>query len=220
MVQPDRAAIAALPGAEQAAVHEVLDEERQQFEDGRLFLSADKLRAVVRGCMESLHPIRVRPSGGVYFVRAQYAKTLAALRELVGRFGNRSNLARVPLPDQQGMRDMVISAFVSRSKDELDGLADEIRKAQSASKVDAAGDPGAAPALYRAGRPGGRARAAALGQRRRRPGEHAAGADAAGQPACPGKLRTGADVTELREVMVTGPPGIRCEATRGRRPRG
>ena len=128
VIQPDLAAIAALPAQEQAAVREVLDEVRDAFERGRLFLSGDKLRAVVRAYIESFHPIRVRPSGGVYFIGAQHAKTLAALRELVAHFGHGSNLARVPLPDQEEMREMVISAFIARSKEELAKLADEIRK--------------------------------------------------------------------------------------------
>lgn len=130
VIQPDRAAIGGLPAGEQAAVHEVLDEVREAFEYGRLFLSGDKLRATVRDYIESFAPIRVRPSGGVYFVGAQHAATLAALRELVVRFGNGSNLARVPLPDQEEMREMVISAFIARADTELTKLADEIRRAK------------------------------------------------------------------------------------------
>lgn len=82
----------------------------------------------MRDYIESFAPIRVRPSGGVYFIGAQHAATLAALRKLVVRFGNGSNLARVPLPDQEEMREMVISAFIARADTELTKLADEIRK--------------------------------------------------------------------------------------------
>ncbi len=142
-ITSDREAIGELPADEQTCVEEVLGEVREKFETGRLFVSADKLRAMLRAYIESLHPIRVRPSGGVYFVGRQHAATLAALRELVTRFGDRSNLARVPLPEQDEMRDMVISAFVTRSKEELDKLAAEIRQAQTAGA-----DKAAVQALY------------------------------------------------------------------------
>jgi hypothetical protein len=137
-IEPDYAAIATLPRPEQAHVDEVLDEVRHAFDRGRLYLSGDRLRTTVRTYIESLHPIRIRPTGGVYFVAAQHAATLAALRELVGRFGGGSNLARVPLPDLEEMRDMVISAFVTRSKEELDKLGGEIRKARDAGAGTAA----------------------------------------------------------------------------------
>lgn len=90
------------------------------------------LRAMVRDYIESFAPIRIRPSGGVYFVGAQHAKTLTALRQLVAKFGNGSNLARVPLPGQEEMREMVISSFIARAHTELAKLADEIRKTKAA----------------------------------------------------------------------------------------
>jgi hypothetical protein len=128
-IEPDRGSIAALPGPEQQHVEELLGEVRQAFATGRLFLSADKLRSVVRSYVESLRAIKVRPTGGVYFVGRQYAQTLSALRELVRRFGGGSYLTRVPLPDQDEMREMVIGAFVTRSKEELDRLARDIAAA-------------------------------------------------------------------------------------------
>jgi hypothetical protein len=55
---------------------------------------------------------------------------LCALRELVGRFGHGSNLNRVPIADQDEMREMVIAAFIARADTELQKLADEIARAQ------------------------------------------------------------------------------------------
>ena len=128
VIQPDRAAIEALPIAEQQQVDEVLGEVRDSFERGRLYLSGDKLRAVVRDYVESFCPIQVRPTGGVYFVGRQHADTLGALRELVRRFGHGSNLTRVPIADHDEMREMVISAFIARANTEVHKLADEIDK--------------------------------------------------------------------------------------------
>jgi hypothetical protein len=57
----------------------------------------------------------VRPTGGVYFVYRTHDATLSALRVLVSRFGEGSHLSRVPIPDQDEMREMVIAAFTTRS---------------------------------------------------------------------------------------------------------
>jgi hypothetical protein len=130
VVQPDHATIGALPVAEQREVEEVLGEVRDSFERGRLYLSGDKLRAVIRDYLESFCPIRVRPTGGVYFVGRQHAHALGALRELVRRFGHGSNLTRVPIADHDEMREMIISAFITRADAELYKLANEIQKAR------------------------------------------------------------------------------------------
>ena len=131
-VTPDRAAIAALPGPEQVQVDEMLGELRDAFGKGRQFLTADRLRGVIRSYVESLYAIRVRPTGGVYFTGRQHAETLGKLRELARRFGTGSNLTRIPLPDQDEMREMVIAAFVTRSNDELQKLAQDIAAARQA----------------------------------------------------------------------------------------
>jgi hypothetical protein len=57
----------------------------------------------------------VRPTGGVYFVYRTHDATLSALRVLVSRFGEGSHLSRVPIPDQDEMREMVIASFTTRS---------------------------------------------------------------------------------------------------------
>src|SRR5260370_26251867 len=93
-IEPDRESIAALPGPEQQQVTEVLDEVRQAFDRGRLFLSADKLRSVVRTYIESLRPIRVRPTGGGDFVSRQPPAQLWGLRGRGARFGAASNTSR------------------------------------------------------------------------------------------------------------------------------
>jgi hypothetical protein len=86
---------------------------------------------VIRTYIENLNAIKVRPTGGVYFIHRRHEPVLAALRELVGRFGAGSHLVRVPLPDEAEMRDMVIHAFTTRAKDDLDRLARDIANAQA-----------------------------------------------------------------------------------------
>ena len=59
-----------------------------------------------------------------------HAATLSALRELVRRFGAGSHLARVPIPDEDEMREMVIAAFTTKARDDLSKLAADIATAQ------------------------------------------------------------------------------------------
>jgi hypothetical protein len=129
-VIPDTAAIGSLPAAEQEKVRALLAELQDAYQQHCTYLSADRLRTVVRTYVESLNAIRVRPTGGVYFVHRRHADVLTALRELVRRFGAGSHLARVPLPDQDEMREMVIAAFTTRAREDLDKLARDIAAAE------------------------------------------------------------------------------------------
>jgi hypothetical protein len=108
-------------------------------------LAADGVSRLARRHIEDFNAIRVRPTGGVYFVQRRHAGTLAALRELVRRFGAGSHLARVPLPDQEEMREMVITAFTTKSREDLDRLARDIAAAQR----DGDTAPAAIEALYK-----------------------------------------------------------------------
>lgn len=133
-IRPYNDAIKNLPEAEQARVRKVLEEIKYWFDYRRTFLDSNKLRGVVRKYLEHLKAIMVRPGGGVYFVHAQHAETVAALHELVSRFGGtgtrKSSLTRIPLLDQEEMRSMVIEAFTSKASDELEKLAADIAAAQ------------------------------------------------------------------------------------------
>jgi hypothetical protein len=129
-IEPDNTAIAALPQAEQTTVRTMLADIENTYSHRCSYLSADRLRAIVRTYIEDLGAIRVRKTGGVYFVHRPHADTLAALRELVARFAHGSHLVRIPLPDQDEMREMVISAFTTKAKDDLDRLAADIAAAQ------------------------------------------------------------------------------------------
>jgi len=129
-VTPNPAAIGQLPAAEQEQVRAMLGAIGDSYTRHCTYLTADRLRTVVRAYVEGLHAIRVRPTGGVYFVGRRHAGTLAALRELVSRFGGGSHLARIPLPDQDEMRDMVITAYTTRTREELEHLARDIAAAR------------------------------------------------------------------------------------------
>jgi len=126
-ITPELPALAALPASEQDQVLDCLDDIKQEFESGRLFLSSDRLRAMIRNYIENFLPVRIR--SGVYFVGRQHAETLAKLRELVARFASKSSLTRIPLPDQDEQRDMIIAVFISQTDDQIRKLSADIRKA-------------------------------------------------------------------------------------------
>lgn len=131
-VAPDHGAIRALPPAEQRQVQALLAQIKSAYTRHCTYLGADRLRAMLRNYIESLNAVRVRPTGGVYFVHRRHADTLAGLRELVRCLGGGSHLVRVPIPDQEEMREMVVSAFTTRARDDLDRLARDIAEAQRA----------------------------------------------------------------------------------------
>ncbi|MFD0887862.1 DUF6744 family protein, partial [Streptosporangium algeriense] len=137
-VKPDHSAIKGLSEAEQGRVREVLAEVETSYQEGCNFLTGDRLRSMVRAYIEGLKAIRVRPTGGVYFVNAQHTDALGSLRELVSRMGEGSHLSRVPLPDQAEMREMIISAFTTRARDDLQKLALDIATAQREGQTAAA----------------------------------------------------------------------------------
>ncbi|QKZ24943.1 hypothetical protein HUT05_24950 [Streptomyces chartreusis] len=137
-IEPNRAAIAKLPAAEQTTVQEMLADIERRYEHRCTYLTSDRLRSVIRQYVEHLSAIRVRPTGGVYFVHREHAVALSGLRDLVSRFGSDSSFMRVPIPDQDEMREMVIRAFTTSAKDDLDRLAEDIATAQRVRRFDEA----------------------------------------------------------------------------------
>jgi hypothetical protein len=135
-VEPDHTAIAKLPETERAVVAEVLQELRDTFDHRCTFFTADRLRTLIRTYVEHLGAIKVRPTGGVYFVSRARSGELTGLRELVDRMGEGSHLVRIPIPDQDEMRQMIITAFTTQAKDDLDRLAGDIADAHRAHAPD------------------------------------------------------------------------------------
>ncbi|MFF3441798.1 DUF6744 family protein [Streptosporangium sp. NPDC002721] len=137
-VTPAHDAIGELGADEQAKVQKMLADIEDTYQRQCRFYTSDRLRSVVRTYVEALNPVRVRASGGVYFVHRSQVGPLAALRELTQRFGAGSHLARVPLPDQKEMREMIIAAFTTKAREDLDKLALDIAAAQRENHSEAA----------------------------------------------------------------------------------
>ncbi|MGN2642515.1 DUF6744 family protein [Nocardia takedensis] len=142
-VVPDNAEIGALPVAEQERIRESLAELSRMFQWHCTYLGPDRLRGIVRRYIEMLKGIPVRKGGGVYFVTADHTRVLAALTTFIGRVGEKSHFVQIPLPDAVEMRELVISAFTTKARDEANKLAMDI--AAAARK----GDANAAYTLHR-----------------------------------------------------------------------
>lgn len=127
---PDVDAIGRLGDVERDYVMAVIGELGERYRRRYTYVSGDRLRGLIRKYIEGLNAVRVRSTGGVYFVGTQHAATLQALHDLVGRFGEGSNLARVPLPDEAEMREMIVTAWRERAADELQKLSRDIASAR------------------------------------------------------------------------------------------
>lgn len=153
-ISVDHAAIHQLPIAEQeqaaAMVAELVEDLQTKYEHRRRYMTGDRIRGMLRNYIEDLNAIRVRPTGGVYFVYREHTETLGALRELVTRCSEDSHLVRVPVPDHDEMREMVVDAWRSKTTEELQKLTRDIADAQHAARQ--SGNPvtaAAAQVLYR-----------------------------------------------------------------------
>ncbi|MCL2581005.1 MAG: hypothetical protein FWE35_00945 [Streptosporangiales bacterium] len=133
-VTPDTASIGRLDDAERARVEQVIGQIDDRYQHRCTYLSGDRLRGIIRKHVEDLKAVRVRPTGGVYFVGDRHAATLQALRTLVKRFGEGSSFTRIPLPDEEEMREMVVGAWRERAKEELQRLSRDIAAARENGK--------------------------------------------------------------------------------------
>ncbi|MEU6191370.1 DUF6744 family protein [Nocardia sp. NPDC047038] len=125
----DYTAVGSLPAAEQARVHALASKIDERYLWQCTYLGSDRVRTILLKYMRALEAVALRPTGGVYFVTAEHADTLAALREFTDRVGDGSLLARIPLADQAEMRQLVIHSFVTSARDELQKLSLEIAAA-------------------------------------------------------------------------------------------
>ena len=136
-IRPNNAAIGQLTKFEQAKVRQTLQELDAAYQDRCHFYGGDRLRDMIRTYVESsLNAVRVRPTGGVYFVHRTHEAPLAALRELVSRFGGDSRLIRIPLPDQEEMQEMVVAAITTKTKEQLEKLSADIAAARRGGATD------------------------------------------------------------------------------------
>lgn len=122
-----------VPQREHGKVREMLGIVEEQFGRRCRYLTGDTIRAMLHAYIEHLKAIKVRPTGGVYFVHRHHHVALGALHDLLARFGAGSNLYYIPLPDRAGLRDMVIEAFRTKAREDLQRLSTDLAEAQAAA---------------------------------------------------------------------------------------
>lgn len=92
-------------------------------------LTAYFVREYIRGLLEkNMYAIRVRPSGGVYFIHEQYAPVVDALEIAITNLGEKfgSSMHSLPLLDDSKQREMLRAAFENESVGEVDQLLGEV----------------------------------------------------------------------------------------------
>lgn len=97
------------------------------FYDWRDTLTAYACRELVRKLIENnLNGIRVRPSGGVYFVHERYAPVIDALDPAINMLSPDSAFHFLPLLDDGKQREMLRAAFEDESVGQIDTLIGEM----------------------------------------------------------------------------------------------
>lgn len=128
---PDLEEINRLGANERSTINELLAQINRDYEDRSRYVSADRLRKMLRDYIENeLSAVRIH--AGVYFVHRQHAGALAALRALAAWFAG--EVTRIPLPNAAEMRQMVDGAFETKAQADLESLARDIARAQSDPK--------------------------------------------------------------------------------------
>lgn len=136
LIRLDDIAVAALSDAEQERVHALVRTVQDQYLWQCVYLGADRIRSLLLEYMRRLEAVPVRPTGGVYFVTAEHAATLEGLHKFIERIGGHSVFARIPLPDEAEMRQLIVRAFIDNARDALQKLSMEIVDARKGGVSD------------------------------------------------------------------------------------
>ena len=98
-------------------------------------LTAYTVRELCRRNLErSMHAIRVRPSGGIYFVAEEFSDQLEALDRVINSLENGTVLHTLPLLDDGKQREMLRAAFEDESVGECDRIIGEVTEILKSGK--------------------------------------------------------------------------------------
>lgn len=105
-------------------------------------LNAYSIREWMRDLIMRLGATKVRPGGGVYFLREAHMKLIESLEilgEALGDYivvdGSRVEFHSLPLLDDEKQREMVQRAFEAETVDAIDALLSEVTELTKAGKV-------------------------------------------------------------------------------------
>lgn len=106
---------------EEAIIQDVLD----YFTNEAERITPYSIREFVRKGVEwNFHSVKVRPSGGVYFVQEQFATDMGHLEDAINEVGG--SFHSLPLMDDSKQREMLKKAFEDESMDDISILMGEI----------------------------------------------------------------------------------------------
>jgi hypothetical protein len=95
--------------------------------DNSNVLTAYAIRETVRRILEkSLYAIKVRPSGGIYFVSEEHSERFSKLEDVVNSLGFGASFHSLPLLNDEKQREMLRNAFEEESCSLADELIGEI----------------------------------------------------------------------------------------------
>jgi uncharacterized protein DUF6744 len=104
---------------------EILNDVRRFFSDNNDTLTPYAIREFVRKALEgALHAVKVRPSGGVYFVQQAFAQQVEGLEQAITSVGG--SFHTLPLLDDAKQREMLRTAFESEAADEINTFVGEL----------------------------------------------------------------------------------------------
>lgn len=106
--------------------HAIIQSVETYFNNNAVRATPYSIREWVRKNLEwYLHSIKVRPSGGVYFVQEQYSETLLALEDVLTEIG--AAFHTLPLLDDSKQREMLRAAFEEESVADISIMMDEMK---------------------------------------------------------------------------------------------
>jgi hypothetical protein len=98
-------------------------------------LNGYAVRELIRRVLLGANATNVRyPGGGVYFLSADHAITVAGLEEMADALGDKVSLHVLPLLDDRKQRDMLKKAFEAESIDRAQALVTEIAELRRAGR--------------------------------------------------------------------------------------
>lgn len=136
-----RTAVAPTPVITHSPTKFALDVERDIVYDVHEYFAheADRItpysiREFVRKGLEwHLHAVKVRPSGGIYFIQEQFSTTVGNLEKVINDIGG--SFHTMPLLDDSKQRQMLKKAFEDESLDDITVLMGEIREIMHGNKT-------------------------------------------------------------------------------------
>ena len=114
---------------------DVLDQIHDYYDSENNKLTTYTIREFIRKNLEwRLHSIKVRPSGGIYFVHETNGPGVDAFEALVAGLPGSNTLHQLPLLDDGKQREMVREAFETEAIEEVDTLIAELREVVSSER--------------------------------------------------------------------------------------